>query len=69
VGVMRQQLARDVQAVEVGHAYIKDHNIGLQLFGHFDRFTAIGCLAANLPSLMFLQKGTQTSTHDFVIVG
>jgi hypothetical protein len=69
LGVMLHQLACGVQSVEEWHAYVHDHDIRLQLLGHLQRLTAIGCLSAHFPSLVSLEKRAQPSAHDFVIVG
>jgi hypothetical protein len=66
---MLQQLARSVQSIEVRHANVHDHHIRLQLFGHFDRLTAIGRLSTHFPAFVFLEKRTQTPAYDFVVVG
>ena len=66
--VMLKELASRVQTVQVGHADVDDDDIRIQLQGLVDRFTAIACLAADLPTLMLFKKCAQAAAHDFVVV-
>ena len=69
MGVMMQQLTRDIQAVEMGHANVQDHNVRLQLLRHFDGLAAIACFPAHFPSLMLQEKRTQAAAYNLVIIG
>jgi hypothetical protein len=66
---MLHELTGGVQAVEEGHPNVNDDNIGLELLGHFNRFTAVGSFAAYFPALTLLQERTQASAYNFVVVG
>jgi len=65
---MLQQLARRVQAVEIGHSNVDDHHVRIQLQSLLHGFATVTGLAADFPTFVFLQQRAQTSAHYLVIV-
>jgi hypothetical protein len=56
------------QAVEPGHTYIENHDIGLERFALLDGVDAIHRFAANLPLGRRLQQGAQAAPKNLMII-
>ena len=71
LGLWKQalELAGGIEAIQVRHPDIHDDDVGLELFGLCDGFTAGGGLAADFPTGMDLDEVAETASDDFVIVG
>jgi len=61
-----QHLPRGRQAIQVRHANVEDDDIGLQSFGEFERFPAVGRFSADFPSFMFCssEDKPRVRSHD-----
>jgi hypothetical protein len=66
---MLQELTGRIQAVEIGHPNIHDHDVRVQLQSLLDRLAAVAGFTADFPAFMFFQKRAQTAAHDFMVVG
>ena len=62
-------LPRGIEAVELGHAHIHHHNVGLEGEGLLDGLTAGRGDATNFPTWLSFDDGARAFTHYVVIVG
>src|ERR1700757_2412614 len=65
---MLQELPRGVKSVQVRHANVDDHHVGVQLQGLFNALPAIAGLPADLPTFMLFQESAQPPAYNFMIV-
>jgi len=61
-------LARRLNSIQLGHAYVQDSDIRFQLQSELDGLAPIGRFSAHLPISILLQSSSQPLTHYFVIV-
>jgi hypothetical protein len=69
VGAARDDLARRLDAVQLGHLDVHHDDVGLQLLRHGHGLGAVDGLADHLDELVGRQQRAQPSPEDGVVVG
>jgi len=68
VGVVGGDLPGRVDAVQVGHRDVHDHDVGRQFLGHSHRRAPVRRLADHRKALFAFQQSPQALSYDLVIV-
>jgi hypothetical protein len=58
-----------LQTVEAGHCDIQNHHIGIKFPNSLDGILTVRRFSTDLPLGVRLEKRTQASTEDLVIIG
>ena len=64
-----QEPARGLQAVELGHADVHEHDVGLVLADARERLSAVGGLGDDLDVLLGVEDHAEAAAHECLVVG
>ena len=61
--------ARRLDAVELGHADVHEHDVGLEVVGHRHRLGAVGGLADDVEVVLGVEDHLEPGAHERLVVG
>ena len=63
-----ENLTSRIEAVQIGHAHIKEHEIGTKFASFLDGAAAVDSFGAYLPAGMVVDQGSNALSNDFMVV-